>query len=305
MCIRLGMPPVGQCGLTLLSQRSRTNDNPAMKPNLHLPELESSSVRQLCTRIKTVRSRQNCAITIRRPATGRCLRKWWDVRASADTGSPIQHAKLLNDVRQCSRLVSMPLRETTHGLLCLLKGPTSCMDSLQDRLSYCLRLFTAFVSLAQLQIHFRHQSRRHVIASDSVAESDLVTADLSKHYKITDKPKVDFHLGCSIVRWRSRRTIKLHQESLLRAFFEKLVLSRAYSGVCLKTDAESERIRASFPYCSIVGKWLYLSGCTRPDISYTVRELAGFMSNYGEATLMVASFGTRAADILLMWQDNV
>ncbi|KAJ7931863.1 hypothetical protein B0H13DRAFT_1857516 [Mycena leptocephala] len=221
MCIRLGMPPVGQCGLTLLSQRSRTNDNPAMKPSRHISNLKLS-VRQLCTRIKTVRSRQNCATTIRRPATGRCLRKWWDVRASADTGSPIQHAKLLNDVRQCSRLVSMPLRETTHGLLCLLK----------------VRLFTAFVSLAQLQIHFRHQSRRHVIASDSVAESDLVTADLSKHYKITDKPKVDFHLGCSIVRWRSRRTIKLHQESLLRAFFEKLVLSRA--GIRLTLECASK-----------------------------------------------------------------
>jgi len=42
-------------------------------------------------------------------------------------------------------------------------------------------------------------------------------------------------------------------------------------------------VRALFPYCAIVGKCMYLSVCTHPDISYTVCELAHFMSNYGEA----------------------
>jgi hypothetical protein len=36
------------------------------------------------------------------------------------------------------------------------------------------------------------------------------------------------------------------------------------------------------PFRAIVGKCMYLSTCTRPDISFAVRELARFMSNYGQ-----------------------
>ena len=31
---------------------------------------------------------------------------------------------------------------------------------------------------------------------------------------------------------------------------------------------------------------MYLSVCTRPDVSYAVRELARFMPNYGEAHIL-------------------
>ena len=43
-----------------------------------------------------------------------------------------------------------------------------------------------------------------------------------------------------------------------------------------------EQITSALPYCTIVGKCMYLSTCTHPDISYAICELAHFMSNYEE-----------------------
>jgi len=45
--------------------------------------------------------------------------------------------------------------------------------------------------------------------------------------------------------------------------------------------AENSLKVKDYPYTSIVGKCMYLATCTRPDIAYTVRELARFMANYG------------------------
>ena len=52
-----------------------------------------------------------------------------------------------------------------------------------------------------------------LLSSTTTAESDTVVADISKHYKITDNRDVNFHLGCAIIRWRTRGTIKVHQEA--------------------------------------------------------------------------------------------
>jgi hypothetical protein len=55
---------------------------------------------------------------------------------------------------------------------------------------------------------------------------------------------------------------------------------RLTTDLCPTTD-EERRAMALLPYCAIVGKCMYLANCTRPDISFAVRELAKFMSNYG------------------------
>jgi hypothetical protein len=53
------------------------------------------------------------------------------------------------------------------------------------------------------------------------------------------------------------------------------------SDMCPKNDSEQEDA-VSLPYRALVGKCMYLSTCTHPDISYAVCELAHFMSNYGQ-----------------------
>jgi len=73
--------------------------------------------------------------------------------------------------------------------------------------------------------------------------------------------------------------------------------------MCPKNDAEREAV-ASLPYCAIVGKCMYLSTCTRPDITYAIRELARFMSNYGQGHFAAAKHllrylqGTRSRGII-------
>jgi hypothetical protein len=51
--------------------------------------------------------------------------------------------------------------------------------------------------------------------------------------------------------------------------------------MCPKTE-EERALAATRPYAPLVGKLLYLSTCTRPDIAYAVRELSRFVSNHGE-----------------------
>jgi hypothetical protein len=50
--------------------------------------------------------------------------------------------------------------------------------------------------------------------------------------------------------------------------------------MCL-SSTEQCKVAAQLPYCALVRKCMYLTNCTQPDISYTVCELAKFMSNYG------------------------
>jgi hypothetical protein len=50
--------------------------------------------------------------------------------------------------------------------------------------------------------------------------------------------------------------------------------------MCPSTDKEHTSA-AKLPYCAIVRKCMYLSTCTRPNISFTTCKLAKYMSNFG------------------------
>jgi hypothetical protein len=131
-----------------------------------------------------------------------------------------------------------------------------------------------------------------LLATNSVTESDRATAELNEKFTITDGGNAEWLLGCRITRWRNKRVLKLDQEQflvrILREFNMEFCNStvtpcpkwRLTSDMCPVTD-EDKQIASTLPYCAIVGKCMYLSTCTRPDISYAVRELARFMSNYG------------------------
>jgi hypothetical protein len=134
-----------------------------------------------------------------------------------------------------------------------------------------------------------------LLASNSKEESDLAASQINSKFTTTDGGDADWILGCRITRCRSKRLLMIDQEqfvlSILRQYnldrcnhtTTPLPTERLTTDMCPKTDAERLQV-ASAPfkdYCAIVGKCMYLSTCTRPDISYAVRELARFMSNYG------------------------
>jgi Reverse transcriptase (RNA-dependent DNA polymerase). len=152
------------------------------------------------------------------------------------------------------------------------------------------------------------------LASSSVVEADGFTAEIKAKYTITDNGDVSWLLGCKITRWRTRRAIKIDQERYTIAILEQFGMANCNSvtvpmagqltsDMSPKTEAE-ERETAKLPYKELVGKVMYLATCTRPDIAFTVRELARFMSNYGEKHWAAAKHllrylqGTRSIGII-------
>lgn len=134
-----------------------------------------------------------------------------------------------------------------------------------------------------------------LLASTSKSESDMVTSEVQKLYAITDNGEVSWLLGCKVTRDQRRRTITLSQEAYIEAILRQFGMLHSNStstplppkallstSQCPKTDSEREEMK-HVPYCTLVGKVMYLATTTRPDIAYAVRELAKFMSNYGAA----------------------
>jgi Reverse transcriptase (RNA-dependent DNA polymerase) len=132
-----------------------------------------------------------------------------------------------------------------------------------------------------------------LLATNGEETSNTATRELNSKFTLTDGGNAEWLLGCRITRWREKRVLKLDQEQfiirILREFNMEYCNStvtpcpkwRLTTDMCPVTDQEKETA-AKLPYCAIVGKCMYLSTCTRPDISYAVRELARFMSNYGQ-----------------------
>jgi hypothetical protein len=131
-----------------------------------------------------------------------------------------------------------------------------------------------------------------LIASNSKAESDRATAEINSKFNITDGGDAEWILGCRITRCRSRRLLMIDQSQFISTILREFGMDRCNavhtpcpkmrltSEMCPQNESERDDA-ASLPYRALVGKCMYLSTCTRPDISYAVRELARFMSNYG------------------------
>ena len=154
-----------------------------------------------------------------------------------------------------------------------------------------------------------------LLVSDSVSESDRATSEINDKFTITDIGNTEWILGCRITRFRSKRVLMLDQEqfvlSILRQFGMEHCNSvktplpkwRLTPDMCPQNDTKRETA-TSLPYCAIVSKCMYLSTCTRPDITYAIRELARFMSNYGERHFAAAKHllrylqGTRSRGII-------
>lgn len=160
-----------------------------------------------------------------------------------------------------------------------------------------------------------------LLASNSVAESNLATTQLNQKFAITDSGDAEWILGCRITRNQERRLLMIDQEQFITSILREFGLENCNSNVtpcpkwcltadmCPQNDAEHEAA-SLLPFCAIVGKCMYLSTCTRPDIAFAVRELARFMSNYGQRHFAAAKHllkylqGTHSRGIIYGYTDN-
>ena len=154
-----------------------------------------------------------------------------------------------------------------------------------------------------------------LLASDSKDESNRATSEINDKFTITDSGDAEWILGCRITRNRSKRLLMLDQEQFITSILHQFGMEhcnpvgsplpkwRLTPDFCPSTDDE-RKAADLLPYCAIVGKCMYLSTCTRPDIAYAVRELARFMSNYGQRHFEAAKHllrylqGTRSRGII-------
>jgi hypothetical protein len=154
-----------------------------------------------------------------------------------------------------------------------------------------------------------------LIASDNSTESDTAAREINDKFACTDCGPAEWILGCRITRNRERRILMIDQyrftSAILRDFDMEHCNSvttpcpktRLNTEMCPQNDAERADA-ATLPFRAIVGKCMYLATCTRPDISYAVRELARFMSNYGRKHFEAAKHllrylqGTRSRGVI-------
>lgn len=161
-----------------------------------------------------------------------------------------------------------------------------------------------------------------LLGSTSTHESDDVTNGLKTFFEITDNGPVTHLLGCKVTRNRKRGTILVNQEPYIATTLREFGMSgcnatstpfppgtNLSSDLCPQTDEEREKMK-TIPYCTVVGKLMYLVTTTRPDLAYAVRELAKFMTTYGEGHWAAAKHvlrylqGTRSLGLVLGHTDD-
>ena len=130
-----------------------------------------------------------------------------------------------------------------------------------------------------------------ILVSDSKAELDLATQQINQKFTMTDCGDAEWILGCRITHLRSKRVLMIDQSQFIATILREFSMHECKavitpcpkwcltSDMCPQNDEQREAV-LFFPFRAIVGKCMYLATCMRPDISYAVRELAHFMSNY-------------------------
>jgi len=131
-------------------------------------------------------------------------------------------------------------------------------------------------------------------------ELDAIKAKINNLWKCKVEPATVF-VGFQIVRDRSKRTLRIHQEAYTTRLLKKLGMSNCNpralpiaAGTVLKsTEHDLDRYQEvgedqAVIYRTIVGSVIYLANCTRPDIAYTVGQLARMMARPNENHLTIA-----------------
>jgi len=125
-----------------------------------------------------------------------------------------------------------------------------------------------------------------LIAAKHMDTVNLVKSILMAPFDARDMGEATLFLGITIERNRTNKTIKLGQERLAVDIVNKFNMADAKGrqlpitpGVQLSKDDGEPLDTSKFPYAAVVGSLLYLSICTRPDITQGVGVLSKYMAS--------------------------
>jgi hypothetical protein len=115
---------------------------------------------------------------------------------------------------------------------------------------------------------------------------------LKTDYRVRDYGQPESYLGMEFARDRQHGTVSLSQSAYIRSMASRFdllheppVLTPMDSDVRLTAREPDEDAVDGTLYRAIVGSLLYCSSCTRPDISFAVKDLSRFLSDPTAAAL--------------------
>jgi hypothetical protein len=122
-----------------------------------------------------------------------------------------------------------------------------------------------------------------LIASESLAAVDETKTLLKKAFTITDIGEARFFLGMEVYRDRKAGELKLSQARMTKELVKKYMLEDAKPKAtpltaATKLSKEGKPLQEGRKYSELVGSLMYLSTCTRADISQAVGALARYMA---------------------------
>jgi hypothetical protein len=132
-----------------------------------------------------------------------------------------------------------------------------------------------------------------LLASNNKKALTQFKTELGKRFKIRDLGPVEQILGIHLERDRPNRTISLSQTRYIEDMIREVIGDTPFNGTHIPMDdvkltarmgpntKEQEELMQHVDYRALVGKLLYLSIATRPDISYAVGVLCRFNDNPG------------------------
>ncbi|SCZ93248.1 BZ3500_MvSof-1268-A1-R1_Chr6-2g08557 [Microbotryum saponariae] len=116
---------------------------------------------------------------------------------------------------------------------------------------------------------------------------DGVLTQLKARFEARSTDEVSFFLGQSIIREGKTGAAIVTQSHFVDVILEEYNMANASphptplaAPSTLRNRVNSDFDPASIPYHAIVGKLLYLSGTTRPDIAFAVSKAARFCNNF-------------------------
>ncbi|CAI7869090.1 unnamed protein product [Closterium sp. NIES-54] len=127
-----------------------------------------------------------------------------------------------------------------------------------------------------------------LLFSSSMKEIQNVQQQLMKNFKCKTLGEVKYYLGMHVERDLDHRWLKLHQEKFIKELGEKYGIENERKvATPLPTEfklvkaAEDEGVEAEEQqqFQSLVGSLLYAAVHTRPDISFSVGQLARVVQN--------------------------
>ncbi|CAI7808638.1 unnamed protein product [Closterium sp. NIES-53] len=112
-----------------------------------------------------------------------------------------------------------------------------------------------------------------------------VKSELQKKHTCTDLGELTSYLGLRITRDRAQRTITLTQSHMVQQVLQRFGFTYSLpqstplpTGHSLSAPPSDESVEPSGPYPELVGCFMYLMTCTRPDLAYPLSLLAHYVA---------------------------